>query len=66
MRADFVQEIAHNFAEALRANPRATRDVQELLDSMALSYADFVSAQVPESDLTQLAGLTSRRTRMSA
>jgi hypothetical protein len=64
MKASFVQDIAHDFAEALRANPRAARDVQELMDTMALSYGDLVSAQVPESDLAQLARLTSPMTGM--
>jgi hypothetical protein len=55
MKSSFVIEMAHNLAEALRANPRATRDVQELLETLALTHADLVSADVPEADLRELA-----------
>jgi hypothetical protein len=43
MKPAFVKEIARDFAEALRANPLAMRDVQELLEALSLCHADFVS-----------------------
>ncbi len=54
MTADFVKELVHNFAEALRANPGAARDVQELLGDLGLTHADLVSADVPDVDLCEL------------
>ena len=57
MKPAFVLEIAHDFAEALRANPLAVRDVQELLEALSLTHADFVSANVPEADLRALAAI---------
>jgi hypothetical protein len=57
MKPDFVKEIARDFAEALRANPLAMRDVQELLEALSLCHADFVSADVPEADLRALADI---------
>jgi hypothetical protein len=54
MQAEFVRDTAHDFAEALRANPLAAADVQELMDVLKLSYADFVSAEVIEADLQQI------------
>ncbi len=60
MKPDFVKELAHDFAEALRANPRAARDVQELLEDLGLSHADLVSAAVAELDLLELADIAPR------
>ncbi len=57
MKPAFVKEIAHDFAEALRANPLAVRDVQELLEALSLTHADFVSANVPEADLREFADI---------
>jgi hypothetical protein len=58
MKPAFVKEIAHDFAEALRVNPLAVRDVQELLEALSLCHADFVSADVPEADLRALADIS--------
>jgi hypothetical protein len=58
MKSAFVKEIAHDFAEALRVNPLAGRDVQELLEALALTQADLISADVPEADLRELAGIS--------
>jgi hypothetical protein len=58
MKPAFVKEIAHDFAEALRVNPLAGRDVQELLEALALTQADFISADVSEADLRELAGIS--------
>jgi hypothetical protein len=57
MKPAFIKEMAHDFAEALRVNPLAGRDVQELLEALALTQADFISAEVPEADLRELAGI---------
>jgi hypothetical protein len=54
MKSALILEIARDFAEAIRANPRAVRDVQELLEALALTHADLVSADVPEADLREL------------
>lgn len=57
MKPAFIKELAHDFAEALRVNPLAGRDVQELLEALALTQSDFISADVPEADLRELAGI---------
>ena len=57
MKPAFIKEMAHDFAEALRVNPLAGRDVQELLEALALTQADFISAEVPEADLRELASI---------
>ncbi|MBR1156266.1 hypothetical protein [Bradyrhizobium sp. JYMT SZCCT0428] len=54
MKAQFVRETAHDFAEALRVNPSAARDVRELIAVLNLSYADFVSAEVPAANLQKI------------
>jgi hypothetical protein len=54
MKPALVLEIARDFAEAIRANPYAVRDVQEILEALALTHADLVSADVPEADLREL------------
>jgi hypothetical protein len=55
MKPALVLEMARDFAEAIRANPLAVRDVQELLEALALTHADLVAADVPEADLRELA-----------
>ncbi len=54
MKPALVLEIARDLAEAIRANPLAVRDVQELLGALSLTHADLVSADVPEADLREL------------
>jgi hypothetical protein len=74
MKPALVLEMARDFAEAIRANPRAVRDVQELLEALTLTHADFVSANVPEADLRELVAVLkstrgdvkSRKCRLSA
>jgi hypothetical protein len=54
MKSVFVRHTAHDFAEALRANPLAIRDVRELLAALDLTYDDLILANVPETDLQKL------------